>query len=67
MQTFCVHYPKNGKGRMRVLKKPKLGNYPVAMIPGQFVDSYKVNKQTMINGKYLAVTIAILMEDQPVT
>ena len=28
---------------MRVLKKPKLGNYPVAMIPGQFVDSYKVS------------------------
>ena len=44
MQTYRVHYPQNGKGRMRVLKKPKLGNYPVAMIPGQFVDGFKVVK-----------------------
>lgn len=49
MQTFCVHYPKNGKGRMRVLKKPKLGNYPVAMIPGQFVDSYKSYNSKELN------------------
>ena len=26
---------------MAVLPKPKLGNYPIALIPGQFVDSYK--------------------------
>jgi len=41
MQTFSVHYPKTGKGRMRTILRPTPGNYPVAMIPGQFVDSYK--------------------------
>jgi len=41
MQTFRVHYPKNNIGNMQVVQKPKLGNYPVALIPGQFVDYYK--------------------------
>ena len=41
MQTFAVHFPKTNKGRMRIVKKPAPGVYPVAMIPGQFVDSYK--------------------------
>lgn len=41
MQTFTVHYPKTGKGRMKVLARPKLGNYPIGLIPGQFVDSFK--------------------------
>merc|ERR1712012_393362 len=41
MQTFTCHYPKSNKGKMKVLKKPAPGNYPVAMIPGQFVDHYK--------------------------
>merc|ERR1719347_229554 len=26
---------------MKVMKKPSPGNYPVAMIPGQFVDHYQ--------------------------
>jgi len=41
MQTFTCQYPKDNKGRMKVLKKPAPGSYPVAMIPGQFVDHYK--------------------------
>ena len=41
MQTFTCHYPKDNKGRMKVLKKAAPGNFPVAMIPGQFVDHYK--------------------------
>jgi hypothetical protein len=31
-----------GKGRMRVVQRPGPGFYPIAMIPGQFVDTYKV-------------------------
>jgi len=41
MQTFTCHYPKANKGNMKVMKKPSPGNYPVAMIPGQFVDHYQ--------------------------
>jgi len=40
-QTFAFHYPTNGRGKMRVLRKPPPGNYPLALIPGQFVDHYK--------------------------
>ena len=32
-----------GRGRMRVVQRSGPGYYPIAMIPGQFVDSYKVN------------------------
>ena len=41
IQTFTCQYPKDNKGNMKVLKKPTPGNYPVAMIPGQFVDHYR--------------------------
>ena len=41
MQTFVVQRPMNNHGRMKVVKKPKVGAYPVALIPGQFVDHYK--------------------------
>ena len=47
IQTFTCHYPKDNKGIMKVLKKPSPGNYPVAMIPGQFVDHYR--SVTMFN------------------
>jgi len=40
-QTFRIHYPKKDSGNMRVVQKPKLGSYPVALIPGQFVDNFK--------------------------
>merc|ERR1711892_1437232 len=41
MQTFSVQYPKTGKGKMKTLSRPPPGTYPVAMIPGQFVDCYR--------------------------
>ena len=41
IQTFTCQYPKRPKGIMKVLKKPRPGNYPIAMIPGQFVDHYR--------------------------
>jgi len=41
MQTFSVQYPKTGKGKMKTIARPPPGNYPVAMIPGQFVDCYR--------------------------
>merc|ERR1712106_714636 len=34
-------YPKTGKGKMKTLSRPPPGNYPVAMIPGQFMDCYR--------------------------
>ncbi len=41
MQTFAIHYPQNNKGKMRVVEKPKLGFYPISLIPGQFTDHYR--------------------------
>ena len=41
LQTFRCHYPRNNKGKGAVVARPAPGNYPVAMIPGQFVDHYK--------------------------
>jgi hypothetical protein len=41
MQTFAIHYPQNGKGKMKIIEKPALGHYPVALIPGQFTDHYR--------------------------
>ena len=41
MQTFHIHYPIRNRGRMRVLPKPKMGHFPVALIPQQFVDYYR--------------------------
>ncbi|KAF0762926.1 PHD finger protein [Aphis craccivora] len=39
MQTFIVHYPKNKCKKMSV-PKPKIGSYPLALLPGQFCDYY---------------------------
>jgi len=39
MQTFIVHYPKNKCKKMAV-PKPKIGSYPLALLPGQFCDYY---------------------------
>ena len=41
MQTFHIHYPVRNKGRMRVLPKPKVGLFPIALIPHQFTDYYR--------------------------
>lgn len=40
LQTLTVHYPK---GKLKQINKPKVGNYPVALVPGQFTDYYKVS------------------------
>ena len=57
MQTFAMHYPMTGKGKMKVLKKPKLGHYPIALIPGQFVDHFE--KLTPHQLKYLPLNTAL--------
>uniref|UniRef100_A0A0A9Z0R0 PHD finger protein 10 n=1 Tax=Lygus hesperus TaxID=30085 RepID=A0A0A9Z0R0_LYGHE len=40
LQTFTVHYPKLDRETMK-RPVPKIGLYPVAVIPGQFCDHYK--------------------------
>lgn len=40
LQTFTVHYPKLQREHM-AKPTPKVGLYPVAVIPGQFCDFYK--------------------------
>lgn len=42
LQTYTVHFPK---GKMKQFRKDKPGNYPVALVPGQFTDYYKVNNE----------------------
>ena len=59
MQTFNIHYPMNGRGKMKVLPKRKLGHYPIALIPGQFVDYYE--KFTPSQLKYLPINTATKM------
>lgn len=39
LQTFTIHFPK---GKIKQISKPRVGNYPVALVPGQFTDYYKV-------------------------
>ena len=59
MQTFNIHYPMTGRGKMKVLPKRKLGHYPIALIPGQFVDYYE--KLTPEQLKYLPLNTALKM------
>lgn len=35
LQTLTVHYPK---GKVKQINRPKIGNYPIALVPGQFTD-----------------------------
>ena len=49
IQTFTCHYPKANKGKMSVVTKPAPGNYPLALIPGQFVDHYKSYSSRQLN------------------
>lgn len=63
LQTMTVHYPKTGKGRMKVLPKRSLGNYPIALIPGQFVDSYKEYSSKQL--RYLPVNTVLEAPPQP--
>ncbi|XP_050433231.1 putative autophagy-related protein 11 isoform X2 [Adelges cooleyi] len=39
MQSFIVHYPKN-KCKKMAKPKQKIGDYPLALLPGQFCDYY---------------------------
>ena len=57
MQTFSIHYPQNGKGKMKVIEKPTLGHYPVALIPGQFTDHYRTYSSNQL--KYMPLNTAI--------
>ena len=57
MQTFSVHYPQTGKGKMKVISKPTLGHYPVALIPGQFTDHYRTYSSNQL--KYMPLNTAI--------
>lgn len=40
LQTFIIHYPKQ-KGAKMTVPSPKVGSYPVTILPGQFCDYYK--------------------------
>ena len=59
MQTFNIHYPMSGRGKMKVIPKGKLGHYPIALIPGQFVDYYE--KFTPSQLKYLPLNTTLKM------
>ena len=56
MQTFNIHYPQNGRGKMKVLAKPKVGHYPIALIPGQFTDHYRTYSSNQL--KYMPLSTA---------
>ncbi|KAK9498264.1 hypothetical protein O3M35_002941 [Rhynocoris fuscipes] len=40
LQTFTIHYPKSDRTNM-TRPVPKVGLYPIALIPGQYCDYYK--------------------------
>lgn len=40
LQSFTIHYPKS-KGKLMTRDKPKIGHYPISLIPGQYTDYYK--------------------------
>ncbi|CAH0560199.1 unnamed protein product [Brassicogethes aeneus] len=46
LQTLTVNYPK---GKIKQLNKPKIGHYPVSLVPGQFTDFYQEFTPTEIN------------------
>lgn len=50
LQTLTVHYPK---GKTRAYNKPKIGNYPLALVPGQFTDYYQVTFKFILIYKWL--------------
>jgi hypothetical protein len=49
LQTLTVHFPK---GRMKQINKPKVGYYPVALVPGQFTDYYGVSATLILKFQY---------------
>lgn len=46
LQNLTVHYPKS---KMKVVPTPKIGHYPVALVPGQFTDHFKEFTPTELN------------------
>lgn len=46
LQNLTIHYPKS---KMKVVPAPKVGHYPVALVPGQFIDYYKEYTPTELN------------------
>ena len=42
---------------MRVIEKPKLGHYPIALIPGQFTDHYRSYSSNQL--KYMPLNTAV--------
>ena len=57
MQTFSIHYPQNGRGKMKVIEKPSVGHFPVALIPGQFTDHYRTYSANQL--KYMPLNTAL--------
>ncbi|XP_067011793.2 serine-rich adhesin for platelets [Anabrus simplex] len=41
LQSFTIHYPRTRTEKMAAKDLPKVGQYPIALIPGQFTDFYK--------------------------
>ncbi|ERL91964.1 hypothetical protein D910_09287 [Dendroctonus ponderosae] len=46
LQNWSIHYPKS---KMKVLPAPKIGHYPIALVPGQFTDYYRDYTPTELN------------------
>lgn len=57
MQTFNIHYPQNDRGKMKPIVKPKVGHYPIALIPGQFTDHYQTYSSNQL--KYMPLSTAL--------
>ncbi|KAJ8887992.1 hypothetical protein PR048_007477 [Dryococelus australis] len=41
LQNFSIHYPQNRRANMTLKDLPRVGSYPIALIPGQYTDYYK--------------------------
>nr|CAD7392892.1 unnamed protein product [Timema cristinae] len=46
LQSFTIQYPSNRCLKMMPEETPKVGDYPIALIPGQFTDFYKAYTPT---------------------
>nr|CAD7194260.1 unnamed protein product [Timema douglasi] len=46
LQSFTIQYPSNRCLKMTPEETPKVGDYPIALIPGQFTDFYKAYTPT---------------------
>nr|CAD7587901.1 unnamed protein product [Timema genevievae] len=46
LQNFTIQYPSNRCLKMTPEETPKVGDYPIALIPGQFTDYYKAYTPT---------------------